>query len=51
MNLVVGRRAFRFAAPVLWNTLPYELRLLPTLGIFRRILKTHLFRLINTNVS
>ena len=51
MNLVVGHRAFRYAALVLWNKLLYELQLSSTLGIFRRNLKTHLFHLINTNDS
>ncbi|CAI9558911.1 unnamed protein product, partial [Staurois parvus] len=35
---------FSRASPILWNSLPQSIRLLPTLLTFRRSLKTHLFR-------
>ena len=39
-----GDRAFSKAAPVLWNRLPSDVRGAETLDIFKRILKTHLYR-------
>jgi len=38
-----GERAFSFAGPTAWNSLPHELRAAPTLNSFKRRLKTHLF--------
>jgi hypothetical protein len=35
--------SFMYVAPQLWNSLPIELRTSPSLYIFRRKLKTHLF--------
>ena len=40
-----GDRAFRNAAPSLWNNLPPETRLSSTINLFKRKLKTHLFRI------
>ena len=40
-----GDRAFRNAAPSLWNNLPPEIRLSSTINLFKRKLKTHLFRI------
>ena len=40
-----GERSFYFAGPTFWNSLPVELRLSPTLDIFKRNLKTYLFLL------
>ena len=40
-----GDRAFAVAAPVEWNKLPAELRNTENLNIFKKKLKTHLFRL------
>ncbi|XP_070618653.1 uncharacterized protein, partial [Erythrolamprus reginae] len=37
-------RAFSVAAPTLWNQLPPEIRIAPTLLAFRKLLKTHLCR-------
>uniref|UniRef100_A0A803U0C0 Reverse transcriptase domain-containing protein n=1 Tax=Anolis carolinensis TaxID=28377 RepID=A0A803U0C0_ANOCA len=37
-------RAFSAVAPRLWNSLPIEIRLAPTLLAFRKVLKTWLFR-------
>ena len=36
-----GRRAFRYSAPEILNTLPYELRSTSCIETFRRSLKTH----------
>ena len=38
-----GRKAFRFAALTIWNSIPQNIRLLPSIGSFKRSLKTHLF--------
>jgi len=40
-----GDRAFSVAAPKLWNTLPLELRLSDSGDIFKKRLKTHLFKM------
>ena len=40
----LGDRSFQVAAPALWNVLPREIRSITDLGIFKRHLKTHLFR-------
>ena len=39
-----GDRAFSVAGPTLWNDLPKELRLCEKSEIFKRDLKTHLFK-------
>ena len=39
-----GRRAFSVAAPLLWNSLPQHIRDAGSLDIFKRQLKTVLFR-------
>ena len=44
-NLKGGERSFHFAGPTVWNSLPLELRLSPTVDIFKRNLKTYLFLL------
>ena len=36
---------FHITAPRFWNQLPTNLRNIPTLDVFKRNLKTHLFRL------
>lgn len=38
-----GRRSFSFSAPSLWNSLPYNIKLAPTLALFCSLLKTFLF--------
>jgi len=38
-----GTKAFSVAAPTLWNTLPYELRMCQSLYTLKKLLKTHLF--------
>ena len=40
-----GRRSFRVSAPILWNSLPQNIRLCDSIGTFKRELKTHLFRI------
>ena len=40
-----GGRSFYVQAPILWNALPFELRTLNSLSIFKSKLKTHYFRL------
>ena len=40
-----GERAFSVAGPRLWNALPLEVRLSPSVDIFKIALKTHLFKL------
>ena len=42
-HVTLGDRAFCHAAPVLWNSLPYQLRNARTLELFKSALKTHLF--------
>lgn len=39
-----GDRAFYASAPRLWNSLPLDLRLCNSLGVFKKSLKTHLFK-------
>ena len=39
----VGYRRFEHAAPMLWNKLPLELRLIENMDSFKSALKTHLF--------
>ena len=39
-----GSRAFAVAAPVLWNTLPVNIRSCDTLQTFKSNLKTYLFK-------
>ena len=40
-----GDRAFSIVGPTLWNLLPPQIRLAPSIGIFKSRLKTHLFAL------
>ena len=40
-----GDRAFAVSAPRLWNALPCELKIATSLISFKRLLKTHLFRM------
>ena len=41
----IGSRAFRCAAPAIWNCLPYDIRAAPSVSIFRSRHKTHYFKL------
>ena len=38
-----GRKTFRFFAPEVWNSIPSQIRSAPSVQIFRKQLKTHLF--------
>ena len=40
-----GDRAFSVAAPKLWNDLPLEIKLNPSVAGFKSHLETHLFRI------
>ena len=40
----VGGRSFTVAAPKLWNSLPDSLKMAKTVDIFKKNLKTHLFK-------
>jgi hypothetical protein len=40
----IGNRAFPVAGPQVWNSLPENITSAPSLSIFRKRLKTHLFR-------
>jgi len=40
-----GYRAFSVCAPLIWNSLPINVRHSPSLEVFKKELKTHLFRL------
>ena len=37
-------RAFEYSAPHLWNKLPLNVRNAARLGVFKSVLKTHLFK-------
>jgi hypothetical protein len=39
-----GARSFKVTAPVLWNSLPDDMKQIQTLTTFKRLLKTHLFK-------
>jgi len=41
----IGRKAFSFAAPTVWNSIPLSIRQSPCIVSFKRHLKTHLFTL------
>ena len=41
----LGDRAFISAAPNLWNSLPNDNRSAKTVGHFKKLLKTHLFKI------
>ena len=43
-RVTLGDRSFQVAAPALWNVLPRDIRSITDLGIFKRHLKTYLFR-------
>ena len=44
MRPTLGGRSFTSSAPALWNSLPADLRIITTLGVFKSKLKTFLFR-------
>lgn len=41
---IVSHRAFSSAGPILWNALPTEIRTIESNELFKKSLKTHLFR-------
>jgi len=43
-NNKAGSKAFKIAAPTEWNKLPPEIRTVSSLSLFRKKLKTHLFK-------
>ena len=46
MNLVTfGQKSFFYAAPEVWNQLPFNLRSCNVLSTFKKLLKTHFFRI------
>ena len=40
-----GHRSFSYAAPLVWNSLPRDIRHIDSTSTFRTALKTHLFRI------
>ena len=44
-KLKLGQRSFEFAAPEVWNSLPFEIRSCDNLSVFKKKLKTHYFRI------
>ena len=40
-----GEKSFYYAAPEVWNKLPFELRSCSNLYIFKKKLKTHFFKI------
>ena len=45
----VGRRAFSYAAPEVWQSIPLHVRKSCSIDIFKRHLKTHLFSVAFSN--
>ena len=45
IKTATGSRAFRSAAPSVWNLIPVDIRTAPSLESFRVKLKTHYFQL------
>jgi len=43
-RVTVGDRSFAVAGPRIWNSLPDDITSAPSLSVFHRKLKTHLFR-------
>ena len=43
-KVTLGDRAFQVAAPKPWNSLPFELRLMNRIDIFKCLLKMYLFK-------
>lgn len=43
-RITLGDGSFKYAGPKLWNELPRDIRYANTVHIFKRLLKTHLFR-------
>ena len=45
LHAAYGSRSFTYAAPQIWNSLPIDLKMSPSIENFRVGLKTHLFKL------
>ena len=43
-TVTYSKRCFKIMAPVLWNSLPYDIKTSESLGVFKKRLKTYLFR-------
>ena len=50
-NIKRAEGAFSFIGPRIWNDLPFKLRSMNDLSIFKKSLKTHFFNLAYHNVS
>ena len=42
-NTVIGQRAFSYSAPTIWNSIPLNIRQLPSIQSFKKHIKTHFF--------
>jgi len=47
----IARKAFPFTATTVWNSIPQNIRLLPSIGSFKRSLKTRLFSFLASYVT
>ena len=45
MRTTLGARSFHASAPVLWHSLPAHIRTIDSLALFKKSLKTYLFKL------
>ena len=45
MRTTLGARSFHASAPALWNSLPAHIRMIDSLALFKKSLKTYLFKL------
>ena len=43
-TVTYSKHSFKNMAPVLWNALPYEVRASPSVGTFKKRLKTFIFK-------
>ena len=44
-TVTYGDRNFKNVAPMMWNRLPDDIRLCEDIDIFKRLMKTHLFKI------
>jgi len=51
LHRTIGDRAFPVAAAKIWNALPLAITSLPSLGAFKRALKTEMFRRSYSNAN
>ena len=45
IRTTIGHKAFSFASPSIWNSIPLHIRQLTSFNSFKRHLKTHLFQI------